>query len=113
VSLRFEDDFSVFVSAPPPQEGEEKTDDDRSMGFLAADDGFRYRTLGSVSDFGGSDAYDRLEDEEDMPGIREMEQVFGVLQEYKTEMAGIQDEEERRKAAARVALGLVYGVIDN
>jgi hypothetical protein len=36
--------------------------------------------------------------------------VFGVLQEYKTEMAGMEDEEEKRKTAARVALGLVYGL---
>jgi len=81
VSLRFEDDFSTFVSA----------------------DG--YRTLGSVSDF-GEGGYDRLDDDEG--GAFDLDEVFGVLRGYKTEIAGMGSEEERRVSAARVALGLVY-----
>ena len=57
-ALRFEDDFSGFVSAP----AEEK------------DSGFRYRTLGSVSDFGESDDGE----------------VFGELEAYKTKISGIE-----------------------
>ena len=153
VSLRFEDDFSVFVSAPP-QDGEEKTVGWTALdstGLMAPDGGgFRYRTLGSVSDFGEGDdgrdetLYQKLDDEdsgsggedEDMPSKKEikgtarkifgavprmvnqgedggpfdLEQVFGVLQEYKTEIASMENEEEKRKMAARVALGLVYGL---
>lgn len=36
--------------------------------------------------------------------------VLGALQGVKEEIAGMADEDERRKAAARVALGLVYGL---
>ncbi|KAK7056887.1 hypothetical protein VNI00_002604 [Paramarasmius palmivorus] len=40
----------------------------------------------------------------------DLSHVLGALQGMKTEIAGIEDEQERRKAAARVALGLVYGL---
>lgn len=36
--------------------------------------------------------------------------VVGALQQMKAEIAGMTDEDERRRAAARVALGLVYGL---
>ena len=157
LTLGFEDDFTVFVSAPPQSQGMEQskpavslTSFD-SMGSLAPDVGFRYRSLGSVSDFGddfhdgeGEHVYDPLDgvhsdsdgedsvmpskseikdtarrifgerhsivpDEDDRHGF-DVEQVFGVLQGYKHEIAGMTDEEEKRKAAAKVALGLVYGL---
>ncbi|CAA7262934.1 unnamed protein product [Cyclocybe aegerita] len=46
------------------------------------------------------------------PGVRpfDLEKVFGALQQYKSEIAGMANEEERRRAAAKVALGLVYGL---
>jgi len=69
VLLRFEDDFSSFVSA----------------------DAGGYRMLGSESEGG----YD-------------LDEVYGVLQGYKAEIAGMGSEEERRVSAARVALGVVY-----
>jgi len=131
-----------------------------------------YRSLGSVSDFGESDAeegqdvYEVLEDDNadehyadsgtssnddedpDLPSQEEvrsaarrifgaelseksldpsdhlqteandaddgrpfdLEKVLGALQGYKTKIASMSDEEERRKAAAKVALGLVYGL---
>ena len=40
----------------------------------------------------------------------DLSQVMSVLQEMKSDIAGMADEEERRRAAARVALGLVYGL---
>lgn len=118
ISLRFEDDFSVFVSAPPPEGAGRKAGwTGLDSGSLHLNAGFRYRSLGSVSDFGESEdgGYDRLDDEEEILGpdagkMFNVEQVFGMLQEYKTEIAGMEDEEEKRKTAARVALGLVYGL---
>ncbi|KAI0647772.1 hypothetical protein C8Q79DRAFT_924871 [Trametes meyenii] len=40
----------------------------------------------------------------------DLSRVFNALQGMKAEIAGMDDEEERRRAAARVALGLVYGL---
>ncbi|KAI0826778.1 hypothetical protein BC628DRAFT_1410008 [Trametes gibbosa] len=40
----------------------------------------------------------------------DLSRVFNALQGMKAEIAGMEDEEERRRAAARVALGLVYGL---
>jgi len=40
----------------------------------------------------------------------DLSRVFSALQEMKAEISNMEDEAERRKAAARVALGLVYGL---
>ena len=40
----------------------------------------------------------------------DLSHVFSTLQLLKEEISGMEDESERRKAAARVALGLVYGL---
>ncbi|EJF63549.1 hypothetical protein DICSQDRAFT_154032 [Dichomitus squalens LYAD-421 SS1] len=40
----------------------------------------------------------------------DLSRVFSALQGMKDEIAGMKDEDERRRAAARVALGLVYGL---
>ncbi|KAI0328906.1 hypothetical protein GY45DRAFT_1372025 [Cubamyces sp. BRFM 1775] len=40
----------------------------------------------------------------------DLSRVFSALQGMKAEIAGMENEEERRRAAARVALGLVYGL---
>jgi hypothetical protein len=40
----------------------------------------------------------------------DLSKVVGTLEEMKAEIASMEDEHERRKAAARVALGLVYGL---
>ncbi|KAI0357445.1 hypothetical protein OH77DRAFT_1399047 [Trametes cingulata] len=40
----------------------------------------------------------------------DLSRVFSALQGMKAEIAGMEDEDERRRAAARVALGLVYGL---
>ncbi|KAJ3491404.1 hypothetical protein NLJ89_g11342 [Agrocybe chaxingu] len=67
----------------------------------------------SVSENTGFDPDAGDEDDgDDGPVIRpfDLEKVFGALQQYKSEIAGMANEEERRKAAAKVALGLVYGL---
>ena len=43
-------------------------------------------------------------------GAFDLSRVLGALQGMKDEIAGMTDEGARRKAAARVALGLVYGL---
>lgn len=40
----------------------------------------------------------------------DLSRVFSALQGMKDEIAGMENEDERRRAAARVALGLVYGL---
>ncbi|KAI8978785.1 hypothetical protein BD414DRAFT_538705 [Trametes punicea] len=40
----------------------------------------------------------------------DLSRVFSALQGMKAEIAGMENEDERRRAAARVALGLVYGL---
>ena len=58
------------------------------------------------------DAFAHPDEDEDEYEMRafDLSRVFGALQGMKEEIAGITDEGERRKAAARVALGLVYGL---
>jgi len=43
-------------------------------------------------------------------GAFDLSRVLSALQGMKEEISGMQDQDERRKAAARVALGLVYGL---
>ncbi|KAG6814226.1 hypothetical protein H0H92_015341 [Tricholoma furcatifolium] len=169
----FDDNFTVFVSAPAPDDldasGRSTPDippNEQSLS-VAPHAGSLYRSLGSVSDFGGSEdgrtdedgaedlpskeeilstssrifgaskhlptpgskAYERslsIPDEDlDTSGNHEgdadgdasydmeafdLSKVLTTLQEMKAEIASIGDEGERRKAAARVALGLVYGL---
>ncbi|KAK0201815.1 hypothetical protein DFS33DRAFT_1350286 [Desarmillaria ectypa] len=169
----FDDDFSVFVSAPAETESTEtrrrytiETDNkvsfDTSFGSSFDFDrlgpsplGVTYHALGSGSDLGDtqesdvphpdtpeSDDDNEEGEEEDLPSqdeIREsaqrifgaqgtsssddafegddfelapfdVGQVMNALQGMKAEIADMEDESERRKAAARIALGLVYGL---
>lgn len=50
------------------------------------------------------------EGEEETHGEFDLGSIMGALQNMKEEIAGITDEDEKRKAAARVALGLVWGL---
>ncbi|PFH46521.1 hypothetical protein AMATHDRAFT_69620 [Amanita thiersii Skay4041] len=156
----FDDDFTVFVSAPVPgdEQGwlthENFSSDD--VNKLGPSGGPRsYRSLGSNSDFGDNEEEEGKEknkekendDDEEESGLptreeikeaaarifgrsrgrgsvetegeetsgyetREFDvgQVFYRLQEMKAEIGRIRDEKERRSAAAKVALGLVYGL---
>lgn len=79
--------------------------------------------MGFEDDFTGSYEFLKSElgsDDEDMPSREEVAEtrgrIFGGgevlarLEEMKLEIAEMESEEERRKAAARVALGVVYGL---
>lgn len=191
VSVGFDDDFTAFVSAPAPLETIQEASGlstpelfhGPSKGLAPVHAGDFYRSLGSVSDFGGSDdeIYTELDDSNDfddpsdlktpkskdddsMPTEQEIREtslrifgtpilsrradastknaeiagnslaperftsgidlyddpynmesfdltkVLGALQQFKSEIAGMDNEDERRKAAAKVALGLVYGL---
>ncbi|EED81027.1 predicted protein [Postia placenta Mad-698-R] len=159
--LGFDDDFTEFVSAPSPH-GLGALDADR---LVPMHTGASYRSLASVSDFGGDlgASEDADADDPDLPSRAEIEEtsrrIFGsaaplptphlslsnanasaisadehdsfelhdddddfemsafdlsrvlsALQGMKEEIGGMSDEGERRRAAARVALGLVYGL---
>ncbi|GJE88380.1 hypothetical protein PsYK624_044630 [Phanerochaete sordida] len=69
----------------PPQTTFPPPDDDSFSSFEETDDEFEF-------------------------GAFDLSRVLGALQGMKEEIAGMTDETERRKAAARAALGLVYGL---
>lgn len=50
------------------------------------------------------------EEQEGGPSDFDLGSIMGALQSMKDEISSITDEEEKRKAAARVALGLVWGL---
>lgn len=158
----FDDDFTVFISAPvDPIEfsgrSTPEADPGDSMSSLALPHaGELYRSLGSMSDLGSDnddDDDEGLPNEEEIfatsqrifgeskvlqaPGMEsrtstvkledpewdtlsgdglyemapfDLTKVLGALQEMKAEIANMEDEGERRRAAAKVALGLVYGL---
>ena len=56
------------------------------------------------------DSFGNSEDDDFELGAFDLSRVLSALQGMKEEIAGMSDEDERRKAAARVALGLVYGL---
>lgn len=170
----FDDDFTEFVSAPSPAVSALS----HQLGFdidhlVPQHTGASYRTLASVSDFGGegdhmfvphhdetsvlpsvdendpdlpsraevlatsrrifgpagqapspstsnapttshqhdeAHSFDHDDDDDFETSAFDMSRVLSALQGMKEEIAGMSDDEERRKAAARVALGLVYGL---
>ncbi|PVF97676.1 hypothetical protein CPB86DRAFT_785630 [Serendipita vermifera] len=63
------------------------------------------RSLASQTDKG-----EENEEGEDIMGEYDLGSLMAALQSMKEEIADITDEEEKRKAAARVALGLVWGL---
>jgi hypothetical protein len=97
----FADDFTDFVSAP----ANSKISDSSQFVKLEDPDLPSSAEICSVSQriFGG--AIDT-----DAPGGFDLSQVLGALQSMKEDIGSITDEAERRKAAARVALGLVSGL---
>lgn len=129
----FEDNFSEFVSAPATQSGVDEgnvkdadTDSDADMPSKADVRAAAARIFGlphpsastssdpslpSGTDF--SDALKSFDSELDMDAPAfDLSQILGALEGMKAEVALIPDEATRRKAAARVALGLVYGLED-
>lgn len=49
-------------------------------------------------------------DVDERVGPYDLSQVMGALQQFKSDISGMDNEDERRRAAAKVALGLVYGL---
>ncbi|KAG5719731.1 hypothetical protein E4T56_gene18522 [Termitomyces sp. T112] len=184
----FDDDFTVFLSAPalePPEISGRSTPDMSTGGLSPTGPHARslYKTLSSVSNFGGSEDGKDMDDNDidsDLPSKEEilvtslqifgtsklplppavetrsntakasntlendssvisddgldafasenfdaggdrsydmepfdLSKVLGALQKMKAEIANMESEGERRRAAARVALGLVYGLEAN
>ncbi|TBU23188.1 hypothetical protein BD311DRAFT_674483, partial [Dichomitus squalens] len=64
----------------------------------------------SVSADPSMDHITDTEDGDESFAAFDLSRVFSALQGMKDEIAGMEDEDERRRAAARVALGLVYGL---
>jgi hypothetical protein len=60
----------------------------------------------------GERKYDEDEDEENTLGDVDFDlsRITGVLQGLKEEISGIEDEDVKRRMAARVAMGLLYGL---
>ena len=73
----------------------------------------RHPSATSISDLGASPApsTSTLGDDDDFEFSQfDLSRVFSALQVMKEEISEITDDAERRRAAARVALGLVYGL---
>ncbi|KAF8895331.1 hypothetical protein BD779DRAFT_1498926 [Infundibulicybe gibba] len=157
--LGFDDDFTVFISAPPdpgPELDVTPGLSSSSHKLVPPHASKLYRSLGSASDLGeyedkpiSMDMHAEQDNESDDDGLPtqdeiratssrifeghdnstgihpevdsagkddydmapfDLSKVLGALQGMKAEIANMEDEGERRKAAARVALGLVYGL---
>lgn len=123
-SSGFEDDFSDFIQAKASHHPSSFTPSVLPASASSSAPSARDTHTGEA----GEDQFD-LFDDEDMPSASEidsaMRQIFGTsqpqggidiasvfasLQSMKEEISGLPDEAERRKAAAKVALGLVYGL---
>ena len=73
----------------------------------------QYLSAANISDLGASPApsTSTLGDEDDFEFSKfDLSRVFGALQVMKEEISEMTDDAERRRAAARVALGLIYGL---
>ncbi|KAJ7600717.1 hypothetical protein C8J56DRAFT_911093 [Mycena floridula] len=149
--MKFEDDFTVFVSAPATSLSNEHghlTPTHSAGSFNPSFDfdglgvplsGSLYRSLGSQSDLGDidhdgeggehidSDDDDLLptkeeiqstasrlfgshDDADDDLAAFDLSRVLGALQGIKEEIATMEDEGERRKAAAKASLALLVGL---
>ncbi|KAH7337061.1 hypothetical protein B0J17DRAFT_769258 [Rhizoctonia solani] len=85
----FEDDFSEFISAPP------ETNSDTGLPSSAE----VHTTAERI-----------FRQDGDAPGGFDLTSILGALEAMRLEIGSITDVEERRKAAARVALGLAAGL---
>lgn len=100
--------FGSHLGLPPPGINRTKTPSPRSA-FADLHSPMSQSSL--VMDSPSSSfAQDSDEDDDFELGAFDLSRVLGALQGMKEEIAGMSNEDERRKAAARVALGLVYGL---
>lgn len=120
VAHGFDDDFSEFVSAPPaessPPQGaaDEDVDSELPSQSEVREASERIFRGSAPAESGASPGlFSQGEDEEGSASSAfDLSHVLSALQGMKEEIAAIPDERERRKAAAKVALGLVYGLED-
>lgn len=85
----FEDDFTDFLSVPP------ETSSDVALPSPVDVHATAERIFGQ---------------NDDAPGGFDLTSILGTLEAMRLEIGAIEDVEERRKAAARVALGLAMGL---
>ncbi|TFK40861.1 hypothetical protein BDQ12DRAFT_680182 [Crucibulum laeve] len=90
-TARKSDEFPA-LSSPPPSTTKSKPTEAFSIDALS--ELIAQESGGATNDFAAFD----------------MPKVLGALQHMKAEIATMKNEDERRKAAAKVALGLVYGL---
>jgi hypothetical protein len=96
MDAHFEDNFTDFVSASSqPHVFVTKDDDDPDLPTQAEIQAASQKIFGATAG---------------VPGAFDVSHVFSVLESMKEEIGGINDEDERRRAAARVALGFVAGL---
>lgn len=96
----FDDNFSDFVSAPLPSN--QSNDNEANISRHEIEETTRH-----VIELGR----DGFNDDDDT-GRYDFSHVLAGLEAVKSKIAGIQDEHERRKAAAKVALSVAYGFGD-
>lgn len=107
--MGFEDDFADFVSAPVHDPSISTTHPSSSTPIDDGDD----QLLPSESEIRAASSRifaSARDPDADNLGTFDLSLVFSALQAMKEEISGIEDEDERRKAAARAALGLVEGL---
>ncbi|KIJ54709.1 hypothetical protein M422DRAFT_774963 [Sphaerobolus stellatus SS14] len=98
----FDDNFSDFISAPS-QLNEEEQDGDEDDEFVMPSHAEIEAMSQRIRGMGQTDDADDF-------GNFDLSSVLAGLEAMKAEIAGITDEDQKRKAAAQVALGLVYGL---
>ena len=125
----FDDDFTDFVTAPmASQTSDAKPDDDPELPSKADIIATSAKIFGASassslnllnSNSRNLSEYSPLDDLAEPEIGRELDidaptfdlsRILGALEGMKEEISQISDEQERRKAAAKVALGLVYGL---
>lgn len=97
----FEDNFSDFVSAPPAPIQSNNNEINISRHEIE-------ETTGHIMGLGRHGIRDDDDDDDDT-GRYDFSHVLAGLDDARSKIAGIEDEHERRKAAAKVALSLAYG----
>lgn len=99
----FDDNFSDFVSASNPSQSFQDTDSDPLFPSQeeVASMSERLREIGKS---------EVNTEEGDSQAPIDLSRILAALNAMKEEIAGITDEDKKRKAAAKVALGLVYGL---
>ncbi|KAK0464447.1 uncharacterized protein EV420DRAFT_1516440 [Desarmillaria tabescens] len=98
------------VPHPDTPESDDDNEDGEGEEDLPSQDEIRESAQRIFGAQGTSSSDDGFEGDDFELAPFDIGQVMSALQGMKAEIADIEDESERRKAAARIALGLVYGL---